>query len=393
MVRGKGMAGHKTLMDKEAEKEAVTVRPAGYQYLKIVKDLLNNDLSRVFNGDMIYPRQLEVHLPGNKRMRCNFDCAYCQGNELDMSLSGWEQKGLTLIEKLKGAIPYHIYGGAYTEPMLNSYFLDYLKLTKKYNNNFGIHSNGSLMYALEKKINLLSTIVEIADSPKDYCSVSLDGGTPESHSKVKNVKKDFFTDIIKGIDLLVKLRGNKKFPTIRVAYLMTKENCSPEEIAGICKIMRDIKVDSLRFSVPYANYGRSFDEVKKYRNDYEVPFGDYCANVVAPHISKSHDEKPYIFWHPPEFQDVTKMNFKQCIYSYYQITFGADGHVFKCSSTASPSFDKNILGVVTDDLGEFQKMVVDNHNPDWEAKTCFCAGARCNRIALEINTAWANKTL
>src|SRR3989338_2957851 len=101
MVRGKGMAGHKTLMDKEAEKEAVTVRPAGYQYLKIVKDHLNNDLSRVFNGDMIYPRQLEVHLPGNKRMRCNFDCAYCQGNELDMSLGTWEEKGLKLMEKLK----------------------------------------------------------------------------------------------------------------------------------------------------------------------------------------------------------------------------------------------------------------------------------------------------
>ena len=373
--------------------QPVAGRPDGYQYLKIFKDHLNNDLNKVFNKEMIYPRQLEIHLPGNGRMRCNFDCSYCQGNELDMSLGSWEKEGLVLLEKLKGAIPYHIYGGSYTEPMLNPYFLDYLKMTKKYGNNFGIHSNGSLMFALEKKIKLCTTMIEIAQSPKDYVSISLDGGSPASHSKVKNVKKDYFTDIIKGLDTLVKLRGDKKFPSIRVVFLMTEHTCSQKEVEGIVKIMKELKVDSFRFSVPYANYGRDFSEVEKYRETFELPFGKQCLDLIRPYLSKSQDERPYIFWHPPDYQDVKKMTFKQCVYSYYQITFGADGSVYKCSSTATPSFHKNILGKVTDSLEDFQKMVLDNHNADWDAKTCFCAGARCNRIALEINGAWANGSL
>ena len=87
------------------------------------------------------------------------------------------------------------------------------------------------------------------------------------------------------------------------------------------------------------------------------------------------------------------MNFSQCIYSYYQITYAADGYVYKCSSTASPSFSDNRLGKITDDLKEFQRMVLANHKEDFDARTCFSQGARCNRIALEINDLWNKGSL
>ena len=360
-------------------------RPAGYQYIEILRNHLGGDFSKVFNGELIYPRQMEVHLPGDGKIPCNFHCFYCQGRILKQPLGQWEEKGLTLMEKLAGAIPYYIYGGAYTEPLMNDYLSDYLALTKRFHNNFGIHTNGA--YLLEQ----YPAMVELADSPLDYVSISLDAGTAESHSQTKKAGKEWFGRIILGIGALVQARGDKPYPVIRVCYLMNKFNSSPEEIAHIVTLMRRIGVDSLRFSVPYALYSLHFDRVRKYRDRFEIPFGEQCAATVSPYLSTDVEEKPFIFWHPPGYQDVNKMTYRQCIYSYYQITLGADGWVYRCSSAASPTFAPARLGKITDDLDEFNKMVVANHNPDWDAHTCFGIGARCNRIALEINSMWAGR--
>ena len=369
------------------------MRPKNYDYVDIVREHLGGSFDPVFNGEMIYPRQLEVHLPSDRKEACNFHCSYCQGGELDQSLGSWEEKGLRLMDKLQGAIPLYVYGGAYTEPLMNEFFLPYLEMTKKYNNNFGCHSNGSLLTELEDSIGFCSRLIELGNNEIDYYSCSLDAGTVESHKKTKNIANDYFTKIIDGLRLLVKIRGNKEVPKIRVCYLMNKVNSSKEEIETIVKIMKDIGVDSLRFSVPYMVYGRDFEEVERYRNRNEIPFGAKCEETVNPYLSKSQDERPYIFWHGPGWQDVKKMVFSQCIYSYYQITYGADGYVYKCSSTASPSFSDNRLGEVTDDLEEFQRMVLANHKEDFDARTCFSKGARCNRIALEINDLWNKGSL
>ena len=369
------------------------MRPKNYDYVDILRNHLGGDFESVFNGELIYPRQLEVHLPSDRKTACNFHCSYCQGGELDQSLGSWESKGLKLMDQLQGAIPLYIYGGVYTEPLMNEYFLRYLEMTKKYNNNFGCHSNGSLLTALEESEGFCSRLIELGDSEIDYYSCSLDAGNVKSHSKTKNIKEDFFTRIIEGLRLLVSLRAKKEYPKIRVCYLMNKLNSSKEEVASIVNIMKDIGVDSLRFSVPYMVYGRDFEQVERYRNHNEIPFGDKCREIVGPHLSKDQGERPYIFWHGPGYQDVKKMVFSQCIYSYYQITYGADGYVYKCSSTASPSFPDNRLGKVTDDLTEFQKMVLMNHKEDFNAKTCFSKGARCNRIALEINDLWSMVSL
>ena len=367
------------------------MRPKNYDYVDILRNHLGGDFESVFNGELIYPRQLEVHLPSDRKTACNFHCSYCQGGELDQSLGSWESKGLKLMDQLQRAIPLYIYGGVYTEPLMNEYFLRYLEMTKKYNNNFGCHSNGSLLTALEESEGFCSRLIELGDSEIDYYSCSLDAGNVKSHSKTKNIKEDFFTRIIEGLRLLVSLRAKKEYPKIRVCYLMNKLNSSKEEVASIVNIMKDIGVDSLRFSVPYMVYGRDFKQVEHYRNHTEIPFGDKCREIVGPHLSKDQGERPYIFWHGPGYQDVKKMVFSQCIYSYYQITYGADGYVYKCSSTASPSFPDNRLGKVTDDLAEFQKMVLMNHKEDFNAKTCFSKGARCNRIALEINDLWSKE--
>ena len=368
-------------------------RPANYRYLDIITDHLENDSRRVFDGEVTFPRQLEVDLPSDRKEACNFHCSYCQGKQVAQLLSNWEPDGLKVVEQLQGRIPFYIFGGVYTEPLMNEYLPSYITLAKKYGNNFGIHTNGSLFEQREADEGLCSLIVNKAASQQDYVSVSLDAGTVESHKKVKSVNGDWFSRIIEGIRILVKLRGDRTYPAIRVCYLMTRFNSSPDEIRTIVDLMKEIGVDSLRFSVPYDHYGKSFVKVRNYRNKWEIPFGELSEKTVRPHLSGSFSERPYIFWHPPGYQDVEKMNFKQCIYSYYQITFGADGWVYKCSSTAAPDFTHARLGRVPDNLDDFNRMVLRNHDPDFRACTCFSVGARCNRIALEINQAWDKSEL
>jgi len=364
-------------------------RPAGYQYFKILSDHLGNDLTKIFNGELVYPRQLEIHLPGDRKHACNFDCYYCQGRQLEQPLAPFEEDALKIVDELKGGVPYFIYGGAYSEPLLNPYFLDFLRLTKKHGSYFGIHTNGSLLKELEGKQSFLSELCRIATSGQDYLSTSLDAGTPESHMKTKNIKVDWFDEIIEGIRIAARIRGNSDSPAIRVCYLMNRFNSSEREIHRIIEIMQDIKVDSLRFSIPYDLYGKDFDRVRRYKQTVEVKQNKTYAEMLKPLMSTDLRKRPYIFYISPECQDVDRMNFRQCIYSYYQITLAADGYVYKCSSTASPTFKMNRLGKISGDLDKLNKMIVANHDPDFNASTCFKVGARCNRIALEINTTWA----
>jgi len=364
-------------------------RPAGYQYFNRLKVHLNNDLTKIFNGELVYPRQVEIHLPGDRKRACNFDCYYCQGRILEQPLAPFEEDALMIVEELKGRVPYIIYGGAYTEPLLNPYLLDFLKLTKNYGSRFGIHTNGSLLKQLEKEKSFLSEICRIATSSEDYLSVSLDAGVAQSHMQIKNTKVNWFDEIIEGIRTAAKIRGNSDSPAIRVCYLLNRFNSSESEIKRIISIMQDIKVDSLRFSIPYDVYGKGFDMVRKYKQAVEVVHNFGYGKMLEPLMSKDLRERPYVFYISPHCQDVDRMNFKQCIYSYYQITLASDGYIYKCSSTASPSFKMNRLGKTTSDFGKFKKMILANHNPNFNPSTCFKVGARCNRIALEINTTWA----
>ncbi len=364
-------------------------RPKNYKYLDILVSHLGGDLKRVFSGELVFPRQFEIHLPGNHRDACNFGCSHCQGRLLDQPLDPYEKKALKLLEEIGDQVPFHIYGGAYTEPLLNPFFMDFLKLTKKLGAHFGIHTNGSLLKRLEETKGWISKLVQISEDKNDYLSVSLDAGTTESHCRGKGICYDWFSEIIEGIRVAVDKREERGgFPSVRVCYLVDDNNSSVEEIEIICNIMKDIKPDSLRFSIPYDLYGKDFEKVKGYKERVEVPKNRILMKKLAPFLSSSQEETPYIFYLPPEFQDVERMDFGECVYGYYQITLAADGHVYRCSSTASPTFPQTRIGKIPENREDFEEMILKAQTQDFDPAECFRRGARCNRMALEINKGW-----
>jgi MoaA/NifB/PqqE/SkfB family radical SAM enzyme len=361
-------------------------RPSGYDYFGILKNHLQN-LGKIFDGQLVYPRQMEIHLPADHKKACNFKCSFCAGKLFKKDITGWEMTALDLLQNLKGAIPFNIFGGAYTEPLLNPYYLTFLKMTKKFGSHFGMHTNGSLLKLLEEHQGWLTQLCKMATDRKDYLSVSLDAGLAKSHSSIKGLgKKNCFDDIIEGVAMALKIRKKTKAkgPTVRLCYLMVPQNSSPEEIRHIVRIAKKIKVDSLRFSIPFAPYNQQFDQVRDYRDHVERRLEKRYYQTVKPYLT-SPSAKPHIFYVSSVFQDVDVYDFPQCVYGYYQITLGADGYVYRCSTTSTPSFPHLRLGKITSDLDKFNRMIVVNQDPEFKSATCFRSGGRCNRQATECN--------
>ena len=356
-------------------------RPPEYRYWdQLVKHL--GDTDRIFNGELIYPRQFEIHLPGNHVRPCDLNCPHCAGKYFQKDLGTWEMDGLELLNKLEGNIPYHIYGGAYTEPLLNPYFMSFLNMTKRHGNHFGIHTNGVLLSKLEEQQGWLTELNRISTDSVDYLSVSIDAGSPQSWMKTKGTKKDLFGEIIEGLRKAVETRAKY---AIRLCYLISPHSGTREDFDSIVSIARETGVDSLRFSIPFAPYNQSFSKVREYKRDRES-MTDMYEGMLSSYL---RGERPYIFYTGPEFTDIDRFTFKQCVYPYYQITYGADGYAYKCSTTATPTMSMCRLGKITNDLGEFHFLLRRNANPLWDANICFRNGARCNRMGLEINAKYS----
>ena len=150
-------------------------------------------------------------------------------------------------------------------------------------------------------------LVSLMESKYDYYSCSLDGGSPEKSHENKNIKYDAWTDIIEGIKILVQEREKQKSKgSIRVAYLLNKWNSSEEELKNFINLMKEIRVDSLRFSIPYAQYGNEVKKVQNYKQKIENKEHEKFKKLLEPYMSKSKDEKP-VFYFAPVNQDIDRM--------------------------------------------------------------------------------------
>lgn len=367
-------------------------RPKEYLYYQqLIKHLEHENLSipSFLKGDFFYPRQFEIHLPANHKSPCQLFCHHCAGKFFKKDLDHWEMIGLELLDNLKGSIPFHIYGGAYTEPTMNPFFLSFLSMTKKYGNHFGIHTNGILLNQLEEKLGWLTELNRIATDSVDYLSISIDAGEAISWGKSKGTTNyEQFEEILEGIKKATEIRAKMKSGhAIRLCYLISPLTSTMGNFEKIISFAKEANVDSLRFSIPFASYNQSFQKVRRYKSVRELP-GDFdYRSKLFPFLSKTTKDFPYIFYVGPEFTDIERYTFDKCFYYGYQITLGADGYFYKCSTVATPTAKHCRLGKATSDIEEFKLVLENNANLFWDCqKLCFNKNLRCNRMGLEINS-------
>lgn len=361
-------------------------QPQVYDYWNNLDAHLDGDMDRIFCGQPVYPRQLLILLPADHKKACNLNCRFCAGRLSGSKLGSWEDIGLRLLCNLKDSIPFHIYSGLYTEPTLSHYLPGFIKITKSFNNYFGIQTNGTRLFDMEQTSGFLSELCQIATSGLDFVSISMDAGTEVSYSKVKLVPMQLFHKVVEGISLLSRLRGDSGFPSIRICYLLDEYNDSPDEIESVIRIGKFADVDSIRFSVPAPPYGLVKDKACKAWMRIEAKHKIY-QEIFAQYKSGS-GTKPHIFYVEPYHYNPAKWSFRQCAYGFYQITLGADGYVYRCTPLSSSRFADARLGVITDDIFEFQNMIYANQDPDFDPAWCYEAGGHCCRAAYYINKMW-----
>jgi MoaA/NifB/PqqE/SkfB family radical SAM enzyme len=363
-----------------------------YLYWNQLMDHLDHKPERFFDGSLVYPKQFEIHLPANHIRSCVLNCEYCAGKYFDKPLGVWENGALTLLDKIAGRIPQHIYGGSYTEPLMNPYLMAFMAKTRQYGNSFGIHTNGVMLPKLDEATGFLTELNRVAEGDrKSYLQVSLDGATSWGWGKVKRTSKpEAYWAILDYMRKAVEIREKKgSGHSIRMGYLISEHTASPEQFSIIVNMAKDMGIDSLRFSIPFAHYNQSFDDVRQYKENVEVPREKLYEEWLAPLVSKSKDEKPYIFWNYPWFTDIDRFEFDQCVYTYFQITLAADGWFYPCSTVSTPTAGHLRIAPFTDNIDEFEKILIRAQDSRFNAKkACFDKGLRCNRMGLECNTAY-----
>jgi len=356
------------------------------------KQYLNNNLNKEF----IYPKQLEIHLPSDRQINCNLKCKHCFGTLYKKELGKWEVEGLKLLHNLNGDIKYHIYGGSYTEPTMSPFLFPYLDTTKHYENWFGIHTNAVLLNELQNNYNFFNNLHDISTDRKDYISISLDAGNSYSWKNLKKGKDSDFWNIIKSIETMSNIREKKGKDShaIRIAYLVSEPSCSIEEFEFVVSLAKMFKLDSVRFSVPYGYYNQDFEKVRKHKvieDNLAIKVEEYTRHL----ISKSEEDRPYVFWNPPYFTDVERFNFDKCYYGSFQITLGADGFIYPCSAVAAPSAHHLRKGKIDSDLDVFRDQIYRIQKSEQVncKRDCFSKGLRGNRMALEINEQYNKKEM
>jgi len=364
-------------------------RPGAFRYAKLVYRHLTARQPdfRPFSGSLAVPRQAEFLIGPDRGRPCNLNCWYCEGKLLKKTLQPTIKPLIQLIKDLRGAIPLIVLSGAFTEPTLNPRLIDLLEAIKASGSNFGLHTNGTLLPALEKKQHFISRLVELSTND-DYLTESIDGATPASWARTKRVSNSsLFNSILLGLKILSRLKAKKHASSaiIRTNYLLDNNNFYKVYLGAFVHIMSGLDVDTVRFSIPYPPYMSSEATDRKHREFFEQPLYSKVWPYLMPLLSRG-SEKPFIFALPPETQNLSHTSFHHCFAGYAQITVGTHGKIGPCPSTANSSFPTLSLGDLTSSAEEFLLRIQANQNSEFDPKTdCFQLGGVCTRALLEVN--------
>jgi len=175
---------------------------------------------------------------------CNHACTMCWRAQLTSSernsFARDEVKHLTLQEytqmfaSLPKSVKYmDIVGGG--EPLLYSDIISVCKLLKRKNVHGRLITNGALLNEVKIK--------ELVNCSWDEIRISFHAGSANVYKKIHGI--DDFNKVIANIQLLLSMRGKRRFPKISLLYVIQKNN--ENDIISFVKLTETLKVDSVEF--------------------------------------------------------------------------------------------------------------------------------------------------
>lgn len=170
--------------------------------------------------------------------RCNLNCAMChaaQSRKKQLSKSKGEDLAIEILERVFREMreyqpAYYITGG---EPLIYKNLFEVISEIKRNRSLVGLVTNGYKLNEFYK---------DIVDGGVDFISVSLDGSNEEIHDESRGVKGSF-VKAISGIENLLRYRGSRLFPRIKVNTVIRKDNL--ENLVDIFHLVTLLGVDEM----------------------------------------------------------------------------------------------------------------------------------------------------
>jgi len=311
------------------------------KYFKTVEDLIEK-----IQNKTVVPYQLEVQpgrIKGNKI--CWMPCTYCYGGS---SKNDGERldpdRYLDIIDQTvagpHGRINKIIYAGYATDPLNYEHIDDLIEKSVNLGQIVGIHSK--LIKISERLVSIL-TSDKVAET--SYLTVSVDGGDNKSYNLAHNLseKVKVYDRVIANIKKLTDLFASKKKKfDVSANYLVTKNNCSKDEVYNGIVNLINAGVDSIRFSFPQLPRGTDSYEGTIIPNRKEVK---KIYEDINPVINEFKDSKAKVvlidYDADKGIRDVRTL---PCFSRFIYPAISYDGYLSNCSQSAASHFKDMALG-------------------------------------------------
>lgn len=304
---------------------------------------------------------------------CNYNCEFCIDKSIVHNKTNKEINWEVLSDIIKqarngGCRCIEISGGG--EPTLYSHFREFIMLASQLKYRLALITNGS---TLNKYASILR------DAPFDWIRISLDSSSEKMHEVVHNTKRNYFSEVLNGIEKLV------DYHTIGISFLITDDNIN--DIFATAKIAKKLR----------ANYF----EVKPLTQNYKSTIHNDNAkiSIVKEQLLLTRELEDDFFkvacpssldyW--INKQKSCSKDYSKCLVAYYRSVITPSG-VYICPNHRGKNVSKHIpLNV--DEIIDYRNREIDFIDP---RKDCcyFCARAPINTLLCNLkNTVNYNRDI
>jgi GTP 3',8-cyclase len=271
------------------------------------------EVAKWLSGGETYPIYLEISPSG----ACNHRCTFCALDYMEYKPRFLDTAILKerLTEMGQLGVKSVMYGGE-GEPFLHKDIGDIIVHTKKSGIDVGITTNGVL---LSKK--LAETIL----GSVTWIKVSMNGGNPETYSKVHRTKPEDFERLVERLTEAVRI--NKE--TGANCTLGAQSVLIPENAESMEDLAETAKGIGLRYVVikPYSQHHKS--------HTHEYSSVDYASfNYLKDKLARFNDEKFSVIFREQTMKKIkrAKRGYEKCLALPFWSYIDSGGNVVGCSA-------------------------------------------------------------
>ncbi len=270
-------------------------------------------VSAWLSGRLIYPIYTEIATAGT----CNHRCTYCA-----LDYMGYQHRFLdktVLMDRLREMAGLGVRSVMFAgegEPLLHKDIAEIINHTKDVGIDVAITTNGVVLTpGLSRRI--LRSVT--------WIKVSINGGTPETYSRIHRCNPEDFDRVIHNIAEAVRFKRQNNIPcTIGMQIVLLPENCG--EVTTLAERARAIGVDYLVVK-PYSQHHLSHTTLyKDFRYSDYLHLGEELRRFNSADFQVIFRERTMKKW------DDGRRNYERCLALPFWAYIDAGGCVWGCSA-------------------------------------------------------------